>query len=52
MNKYNLNNELILLLGKFPNKNWDYFSLSQNPNITIDYIKYNSNKDWNYSIFI
>ena len=43
MNKYNFNNELLLLLEEFPNE--DYKTLSRNPNITMEHIKSNPDKN-------
>ncbi len=41
-------NDLILLLKTFPHKNWNYNYLSENPNITMKYVKENPDKDWSY----
>lgn len=43
-----MTNDLIKLLEAFPNKNWEWFSLSSNPNITWEYIRQNLNKKWNW----
>ncbi len=39
-------NHLLTLLKLFPDENWNYLELSRNPNITIDYITENLDKDW------
>ncbi len=39
-------NQLQLLLEQFPNKDWDYGELSNNPNMTWDIVKKYPNKDW------
>jgi hypothetical protein len=52
INKYiNENNDLLKLLELYPNKDWNYFYLSFNPNITREIAKNNLNcldKKWNY----
>ncbi len=48
MNKYNFNNELLLLLEKFINEKWNYIYLSPNPNITMKDIKEKPSRFWNY----
>ena len=42
--------DLEILLQLFPNKNWNYDWLSQNPNITWEIIKENSKKPWNFNL--
>ena len=42
-------NELEKIFKKFPNKDWDYTKLSNNPNLTIDMIQEYPNKPWNYT---
>lgn len=36
-------------IQKYPNKPWNYGLMSSNPNLTIDYIRQNINKNWNWS---
>ena len=33
-----------------PEKPWDYFELSSNPNITWEIVKANPEKPWDYSL--
>ncbi len=47
MNNYNFNNEL--LLKEFPDEDWDYDYLSQNPNITMKDVKENPDIRWTYN---
>jgi hypothetical protein len=41
-------NHLLILLELYPNENWNYNALSENPNITWDFIKANLDKPWNF----
>ena len=41
-------NHLEKLLKLYPDKEWDYKYLSQNPNITWDNVQNNPDKPWNY----
>jgi hypothetical protein len=41
-------NELIRLLDVFPDKPWDWYDVSSNPNITLKFIDSHSDKDWNW----
>lgn len=34
------------LVNKFPEKSWNWYAITYNPNINIDFIKKYSNKDW------
>ena len=43
-------NALTFLLNKYPNKNWDWFELSKNPNITKEYIDNNLHFPWNWNL--
>ena len=43
-----MTNHLYILLELFPNKPWDYYHLSRNPNITWNIVKANPNKPWDY----
>jgi hypothetical protein len=44
-------NTLIYLLKKHPDKNWSWYCISRNPNITMDIIEKHPEKPWNwYSI--
>ena len=40
--------ELIKLIEKYPEKNWDWNNISSNPNLPIDYIEKHPEKDWNW----
>lgn len=42
-------NDLIKLLKKFPNENWNFAKLSTNPNITMKYIKKHPFEPWNWN---
>ena len=39
----------IELIEKYPNKPWNWMTISQNPNITIDYIDAHPDKHWNWA---
>ena len=41
-------NELIKLLNTFPDKEWDWYALSRNPNITWNIVEANPNKPWDW----
>src|ERR1700678_205920 len=41
-------NHIYILLELYPNKSWNYYYLSQNPNITWDIVQNNLSKLWNY----
>ncbi len=41
-------NTLLYLLEKYPNENWNYERLSENPNISIKYIKNNPDNKWDW----
>ena len=41
-------NELIKLLERFPDKNWDWYGLSKNPNVTMEYIEAHPDKKWDW----
>ena len=43
-----MENTLVKLLEKFPNKDWEWYHLSKNPNITFQYVLENSDKDWDW----
>lgn len=43
-----MDNELIKLLKEFPNENWDYMKLSENPNITLEYVINHPDKQWDW----
>lgn len=54
MQENNDDNTLIKLLKRFPNEKWVYRSdygnsLSENPNITMEYVKNNLSKRWDWS---
>ena len=40
-------NHLLILLRMFPDKPWNWYGISQNPNITWDIIVANPDKPWN-----
>ena len=40
---------LINFIDENPDKHWDWFSISCNPNITMKIIKENPDKSWNWS---
>ena len=42
-------NELIQLLEKFPDKEWNWDELSYNPNITIEIVEKYPDKEWNWT---
>ena len=46
MEKY----ELIKLIEKFPEKKWNWFYISSNPNVTMEYIEKHPEKDWHWDI--
>ena len=35
-------------IEKYPDKPWDWNSISYNPNITIEFIEKHSDKPWNW----
>ena len=41
-----MSNELQKLIEAFPGKHWNLASLSENPNITMDFVKKHSTKHW------
>lgn len=41
-------NNFETFIKKYPNKYWNWDCLSQNPNISLDFIKQNSNFPWSY----
>lgn len=41
-------NELIRILEKYPDKDYNYDRLSMNANMTFDYVLKNTNKPWNW----
>lgn len=41
LHSLNDDNDLIKLLNKYPNNNWNWYALSANPNITLQFIKNN-----------
>jgi hypothetical protein len=43
-------NELLKIYDFYPNKEWNYFELSKNPNITWDLIQNYLDKPWDYSM--
>ncbi len=48
-----MSNELVLLLERFPDADWDWCSLSSNPNITLEYIDKHPHLPWVfYSIMV
>lgn len=47
--KYGKNNPLITLLELYPEKKWDWTSISQNPNIDLSYISDNFYLPWEWS---
>src|SRR5690349_19235768 len=42
-------NHLVTLFEKLPDKEWNYKWLSQNPNVTWEYIQANPDKPWDYT---
>jgi hypothetical protein len=40
------------IIEKYSNKPWNWKSISNNPNITIEFIKKYPDKDWNWDIII
>ena len=44
------NNQLLKLLKKYPDKDWDWYNISANPNITINYVKNNIDKEWYFGL--
>ena len=48
MSKYILQTELEKLLLMFPDKPWKWHLISENPNITIEFIKAHPDKPWNW----
>jgi len=43
-----LSNHLLILLKKYPNKPWNWYGLSCNPNITWEIVQNNPNKPWSW----
>ena len=41
-------NTLEKLIQKYPNKPWGWAAISENPNITLEFIEKNSSKPWNW----
>src|SRR6478609_6886695 len=41
-------NELIKLLDRFPDKPWDWYDLSRNPNLTLEFLEAHRAKNWNW----
>jgi len=46
--KSKFENHLWNLVKKYPNKPWDCYFLSQNPNITWEIVSQNLDKKWNW----
>ena len=42
-------NTLELLLEKYPDKDWNLYALSSNPNVYWDFIYKNKQKNWDFS---
>ena len=42
----NTTNPLWYLLEKYPEKDWDWYKISGNPNITMEYIETHPEKPW------
>lgn len=42
-------NHLYILIKLYPDKPWNWYSISQNPNITWEIIQQNPDKPWNWS---
>ena len=36
-------------LEKFPDKDWDWYSISRNPSLTLEWLEKFPDKDWDYS---
>ncbi len=47
--KKRVKNDLWLLIKKYPDKEWDWYSISQNSGITMENIERYSDKNWNCS---
>ena len=43
-----MSNDLLQLLLLFPDKKWNWWILSENPNITWEIIESNPDKEWNW----
>jgi 4-amino-4-deoxy-L-arabinose transferase-like glycosyltransferase len=43
----NKNNDLLKLIELYPDKPWNYYYFSQNPNITWEIVRDNPDKPWN-----
>ena len=43
-------NHLTILLELYPNKDWNWDFLSQNPNITFEFILQHPDKDWDWGV--
>src|SRR5258708_23141523 len=50
--RYKVFNQLTTLLKIYPNEDWNWLMLSCNENITMDYIKKNSDNPWEYSFIM
>ena len=37
------------IIREYPDKPWDWFEISRNPNITLDFIEANPDKPWDWS---
>src|SRR5438477_12877 len=46
--RYEVYNQLLSLLKLYPNKPWNWFGLSGNPNITMKHVKANPDKSWDW----
>ena len=40
---------ILHLVNKYPDKPWDWYNISRNPNITMAYILANADKPWDWS---
>ena len=43
-----MKNPLIYLLEKYPDKDWSWFRLSKNPNVTMDFVNSHPDKPWSW----
>jgi hypothetical protein len=49
INRLRYHNPLWELVTKYPNKPWDWYALSQNPDITFNIVFANLDKPWNWA---